>query len=293
MADPAIADYCIDKAAGPGSDLYYALLFTDRRGKAGGIGLGALSRELTDVIAECAEPAVARLKFRWWQEEIGRLYQRRPRHPVTRHWLAGGLMDRLPEAGLLAVVGHFERLLFIEQPDSFEEGARLFEPNAGALWGQYGRLAGITEKPVLALLRRSGALYCYLSCLQQPQIYISQARCIVPKDRAPQSRLLAIKANPGRGRHDGFGSLLDEIMRGLKDASRQIPRPCRPRLKPILTLNQLAFQLAKEIKADGAGLLTKKTALTPLCKLRLAWFTHLRLKYFAGGTAQGHKKKSV
>lgn len=293
MADPAIADYCIEKAAAPGSDLYYALLFADRRDRAGGIGLGALSRELTDVIAECAEPAVARLKFRWWQEEIGRLYRRRPRHPVTRHWLASGLMDTLPETDLLAVVEHAERLLFIAQPDSFEEAARLFEPSAGALWGQYGRLAGVTEKPVLALLQRSGALYCYLSCLQQPQIYSSQARCIVPKDRAPQSRLLAVKANPGRGRHDGFAPLLDEIMQGLKDASEQIPKPCRPRLKPILILNQLALQLAKEIKADGARLLTKKTALTPLCKLRLAWFTHLRLKYFAGGMGQGYKKKSV
>ncbi len=280
MPDPVALDYCVEKAAAAGSDLYYATLFADARGKPGIIGLGALSHELADVIAECAEPAVAQVKFRWWQEEIGRLYQRQPRHPVTRQWLAGGLTDVIPETGLLAVVAHFESLLYIEQPDSFERCVRLFEPNAGALWGQYGRLAGIRDKPLLALLCRSGALYGYLSCLQQPHIYINPSRCIVPKERLPHAELLAVKADPGRGQNDIFAPLLEQIMRGLKEASRQIPKACRLRLKHILILNRLGLQLAKEIKADGADLLTKKTVLTPLHKLRLAWFTHLKLKYF-------------
>ena len=280
MADPARPDYCREKAAAPGSDLYYALLFTDPSARPGLIGLGALSHELAAVIADCSDPAVARLKFRWWREEIGRLYGRQPRHPVTRHWLAGGLPETIPETDLLAVVEHFQRLLFIEQPDSSAQCARLFEPNAGAFWTYYGRLAGITAKPVLALLRRSGALYGYLSCLQQPRIYISPARCIVPRERAPQARLLAIKAHPGAGQTEIFAPLLDGIIRGLQDAARQIPRPCHLRLKPLLILNQLALQLAKAIRANGAGLLTQKTALTPLHKLRLAWFTHLRVQYF-------------
>ena len=280
MTDPAWPDYCREKAAAPGSDLYYALLFTDRCARPGGLGLGALSHELAAVIADCSDPAVARLKFRWWQEEIGRLYGRQPRHPVTRHWLAGGLPETIPETDLLAVVEHFERLLVIEQPASFAQCARLFEPNAGAFWTYYGRLAGITAKPVLARLRRLGALYGYLSCLQQPRIYISPARCIVPKERASQAKLLALKAKPGAARPEIFAPLLDQIIEGLQDAAPQIPKPCRLRLKHLLILNQLALQLAQAIQAEGAGLLTKKTTLTPLHKLRLAWFTHLQVKYF-------------
>ena len=280
MTDPAWPDYCREKAAAPGSDLYYALLFTDRCARPGFLGLGALSHELAAVIADCSDQAVARLKFRWWQEEIGRLYGHEPRHPVTRHWLAGGLPETIPETDLLAVVEHFERLLFIEQPASFAQCARLFEPSTGAFWAYYGRLAGITAKPALALLRRSGALYGYLSCLQQPRIYISPARCIVPRERASQTKLLAMRAKPGTARPELFAPLLDQITGGLQDAARQIPKPCRLRLKPLLILHQLALQLAKAIRADSAGLLTKKTTLTPLHKLRLAWFTHLRVKYF-------------
>lgn len=280
MPDPARPDYCREKAAAPGSDLYYALLFTDPCARPCGLGLGALSHELAAVIMDCSDPAVARLKFRWWQEEIARLYGRQPRHPVTRHWLASRLPETIPETDLLAVVEHFERLLVIEQPASFAQCARLFEPGAGAFWTYYGRLAGIIARPVLALLRRLGALYGYLSCLQQPRIYISPARCIVPKERASQTRLLALKAKPGAARPELFAPLLDQIIEGLQDAARQIPKPCRRRLKHLLILNQLALQLAQAIRADGAGLLTKKTTLTPLHKLRLAWFTHLRVKYF-------------
>ena len=280
MTDPARPDYCREKAAAPGSDLYYALLFSDRCARPGGLGLGALSHEFAAVIADCSDPAVARLKFRWWREEIGRLYGRQPRHPVTRHWLAGGLPETIPETALLATVEHFERLLFIEQPASFEQCARLFEPSAGAFWTYYGRLAGITAKPALALLRRSGALYGYLSCLQQPRIYISPARCIVPKERASQTKLLALQARPGAGQTEIFAPLLDQITGGLQEAAQQIPKSCRLRLKHLLILNQLALQLAKAIRANGAGLLTQRTALTPLHKLRLAWFTHLRVKYF-------------
>ena len=280
MTDPAWPDYCREKAAAPGTDLYYALLFTDPCVRPGLIGLGALSHELAAVIADCSDPAVARLKFRWWQEEIQRLYGRQPRHPVTRHWLASGLPETIPETDLLAVIEHFERLLVIEQPASFAQCARLFEPSAGAFWTYYGRLAGITAKPALALLRRSGALYGYLSCLQQLRIYISPARCIVPRERASQTELLALQANPGAGQIEIFAPLLDQIAGGLQEAARQIPKPGRLRLKPLLILNQLALQLAQAIRADGAGLLTKKTTLTPLHKLRLAWFTHLRVKYF-------------
>ena len=280
MTDPARPDYCGEKAAAPGSDLYYALLFTNRCARPGGLGLGALSHELAAVIADCSDPAVARLKFRWWQEEIGRLYGRQPRHPVTRHWLASGLPETIPETDLLVVVEHFERLLFIEQPASFAQCARLFEPNAGAFWAYYGRLAGITAKPTLARLRRSGALYGYLACLQQLRIYISPARCIVPRERASQTKLLALQARPGVGQTEIFAPLLDQITGGLQEAAQQIPKSCRLRLKHLLILNQLALQLAQAIRADGAQLLTQKTTLTPLHKLRLAWFTHLRVKYF-------------
>jgi phytoene synthase len=67
-----------------GSPRWYAWLFTPRRERVTIALLFALESELRSVIAPHVDHGVAHLKLLWWREEIQRLSQSEPRHPLTR-----------------------------------------------------------------------------------------------------------------------------------------------------------------------------------------------------------------
>ena len=76
--------YCQQLATPPGSNLYYALLFHEPAAKKKLLALFSLQLELHRTIVDCQDPGVARIKLRWWLEEIERLYAEQPRHPVSK-----------------------------------------------------------------------------------------------------------------------------------------------------------------------------------------------------------------
>ena len=74
-------DYCQIKAAPPGSNLYYSILFYSRPLQRSLYTLHAFSTEIGDIVFECSDPGVARIKLQWWHEEIQRIYNKQARHP--------------------------------------------------------------------------------------------------------------------------------------------------------------------------------------------------------------------
>ena len=77
-------DYCQQKAAASGSSFYYSFLFLPQQRRNAITALYAFCREVDDIVDECSEPDIARVKLQWWREEIQRLFQDKPQHPVTQ-----------------------------------------------------------------------------------------------------------------------------------------------------------------------------------------------------------------
>ncbi len=74
-----------DMPAAPpaGSARWYAWLFTPSHARTTAALLFALESELRSVFVARVDHGVAHLKLRWWREEIQRLMQGAPRHPLT------------------------------------------------------------------------------------------------------------------------------------------------------------------------------------------------------------------
>ena len=188
--DTTKQDYCINKAAFEGSNLYYATLFEPASERQKIITLHAFYIELSEVIAECSDPGIARIKFKWWQEEITRLYDQQARHPVTKEFNKNINIETITKSKLLQIIQCFENLLFLEQTDNLDQALDYFRNSTGEVWLQNGLQLNITNETALGLLREAGAIYHYLSCLQQPHLYINASRCIIPSCFIEQSTLL-------------------------------------------------------------------------------------------------------
>ncbi|HEY9050381.1 MAG TPA: squalene/phytoene synthase family protein, partial [Gammaproteobacteria bacterium] len=66
--------YCQEKTAASGSSFYYSFRFLPELKRRAITALYAFCREVDDVVDECKEESVARVKLNWWREELTRLY---------------------------------------------------------------------------------------------------------------------------------------------------------------------------------------------------------------------------
>ena len=60
--------YCQQKAVASGSSFYYSFLFLPQERRRAIIALYAFCREVDDVVDECTDLGVARVKLSWWRE---------------------------------------------------------------------------------------------------------------------------------------------------------------------------------------------------------------------------------
>ncbi len=271
-------DYCINKAIPDGSNLYYATLFEEDNNKAIIIGLHAFLYELTDIIQECSDPGIARVKLHWWQEEIERLFQQQPRHPITKYLNEYFTLDQDIKASFNSIINNFDNFLFIDQTESLATILTLYNSTAGEIWHLCGVQLGATETLSLEHYRNIGSVYHYLRCLQAPNTYITESRCIIPKHIINQDDLLNLKfetQNNSINQTDIFSPLITEIKKLLKENYTGLHKNDFSALKQGLILNRLALKTCDEILNDGCKLLSTNTSLTPLRKLWLAWWMHL------------------
>lgn len=267
-------EYCINKAIPAGSNFYYATLFETDENKTRLIAFHAFLYELNTVIFECKDPGVARIKLKWWQEEIERLSNHKARHPVTQQMQQCININENLITTFKIIIDLFNHYIFIEEKDSLNTILSLFESTYGEIWCQCLQVLNIENKNA-ETIRELGALIQYLDCLQQPHIYINETRNIIPSSLLSNidlQKLLAGSDNRQVIQKEKFSQLISD----LKSRFEKIQRLLKENKNEIdydLIMTRLAIKTCDEILADECQLLERKISLTPLRKLWIAWLT--------------------
>lgn len=273
-------DYCINKATPDESNLYYATVFDKDKNKKIIICHHAFLYELTDIIYECSDPGVARIKLGWWQEEIDRLFNKQARHPVTRQIQELIDFDQKLKSTFNSIIEFFNHFIFIEQTDSLDTILSLYKSTTGEIWYQCANLLQPEKIDSLESIRDMGALIHFISCLQQPKTYINETRCIIPASYINHTDLLNIRFDfSGRNekQKECFTPLLLDLEKRLNETYKELNTKDNIKLQHVLIMNRLALKTCEEITREGCDLLGSNISLTPLRKLWIAWWTHLFL----------------
>ena len=77
-------EYCQEKAARSGSSFYYAFLFLPPERRNAITALYAYCREVDDVVDNCTDPSIARVKLAWWRTQVNALFEGHADHPVLK-----------------------------------------------------------------------------------------------------------------------------------------------------------------------------------------------------------------
>jgi phytoene synthase len=223
----------------------------------------AWHREQRDVLLDCRDPGVARLKLQWWRDELQRAYAGTAQHPLLRDLTP--YLPGLPSAPMLAMSEAAEAEVRGARPADLPDLAARARQDQGSLFELLGRLQGLTDPAGLEELRRLGA-YCGLVCL------VRDLGSLVRRGRNPLSRDLwpqeEIHPDQGQALRPALETLVAHA-RGLR-ALRHGPAPL-PACPAVLT--DLRTALLAELERAGLPVLQQRIDLTPLYKLWRAWRT--------------------
>lgn len=267
-------EYCQDKTARSGSSFYYSFLFLPAERRRAITALYAFCREVDDVVDEISDKQLARTKLHWWHEEVERLYEGKPQHPVTLALQPHVQTFELGRAQLLDIIAGMRMDLDQNRYLDFE-GLKLYCHRVAGVVGMLAaNIFGCEESAGTSIYAaRLGLAFQLTNIIRDVGEDARKGRIYLPLADLQQhgvtaADIFAAKDSPR------FQSLMREQAARARDVYRSafasLPERDRRAQRPGLIMAAIYKTLLDEIEADGFRVLTHRTSLTPVRKLWLA-----------------------
>ena len=272
-------DYCQDKAAKSGSSFYYSFMFLPAERRQAITALYAFCREVDDVVDECHDLSLAQTKLEWWRQEIGRVYNGRPTHPVGL-----ALKDvikgfRLPQEQLLEIIDGMAMDLSQTRYLDFK-GLQLYCYRVASVVGLLAaEIFGHQDRQTLKYAHDLGLAFQLTNIIRDVGEDARRGRIYLPIEdlqrfNVPAKDLLEARYS------DAFRELMafqaERAEKFYDQAFAQLPAIDRKAQRPGLVMAAIYRTLLREIARDGFMVLDRRTSLTPLRKVWLAGTTWFR-----------------
>ena len=271
--------YCQDKAAKSGSSFYYSFMFLPAERRQAITALYAFCREVDDVVDECHDLSLAQTKLEWWRQEVGRVYNGTPTHPVG-HALKDVIKGfRLPQEQLLEIIDGMAMDLSQTRYLDFK-GLQLYCYRVASVVGLLAaEIFGYQDRQTLKYAHDLGLAFQLTNIIRDVGEDARRGRIYLPIEDlqrfdVPAKDLLEARYS------EQFRTLMafqaERAEKFYDQAFAQLPAVDRKAQRPGLVMAAIYRTLLREIAADGFKVLDRRTSLTPLRKVWLAGTTWLR-----------------
>jgi phytoene synthase len=272
-------DYCQQKSARSGSSFYYSFLFLDPPRRQAITAMYAFCREVDDVVDECEDPHLARTKLAWWRTEVGALYEGRPGHPVTQALATALPRFNLPRELLLEIIDGMEMDLDNYRYPDFK-ALHLYCYRVASVVGVLAaEIFGYRDRMTLKYAHDLGLAFQLTNIIRDVGEDARRGRLYLPEDELAQFGVTPDDIEHAR-HGDGFRRLMEfQAQRAesyYASAMRQLPPEDRRAQRCGLVMAAIYRKLLDEIRRDGFQVLDRRTSLTPIRKLLIAWWTWVR-----------------
>lgn len=268
--------YCQQKAAASGSSFYYSFLFLTPERRRAITALYAYCREIDDIVDEVSDASVASAKLAWWAEEIARLFQANPQHPVTRALQPHLETFEITQERLLRVIEGMNMDLTQSRYLDFAGLARYCYLVAGVVGELSASIFGPTQPETLEYARQLGLALQLTNILRDVGEDARRGRIYLPIEDLQRFNVKASDIQTGRY-VDGFEALMHfEAQRARAAYSKAwatLPQAQRRGQRPGLIMGAIYATLLNELEHEQFKVLHQRVSLTPIRKLTIAWRT--------------------
>lgn len=274
-------EYCQQKAAQSGSSFYYSFLFLPENQRRAMTALYAFCREVDDVVDECLDVAVARVKLHWWRDEIHRLFAGAPQHPVTKALAEPIKHFNLPAEHFLEIIDGMEMDLDYNSYPSFKELSLYCHRVASMVGIMSVEIFGYENKETLKYAHELGMAFQLTNILRDIGEDIQRGRLYIPADEMARFNVTSDDIAQKR-MTDNVRQLLQFQAQRAQEyyslAFSHLPDVDRYRQRSGIIMAAIYQTLLTEIGKANYQVLTQRIALTPIRKLWIAWRTNRREK---------------
>jgi 15-cis-phytoene synthase len=274
--------YCKQKTAKSGSSFYYSFMFLSAEKREAITALYAFCREVDDIVDECSELQVAQVKLAWWRDEIEKLYQRTPIHPVTKALLPHVTKFNLDQALFNEIIDGMEMDLNFNRYADFKQ-LQLYCYRVASVVGLLSaQIFGFNQRKTLKYAHDLGMAFQLTNIIRDVGEDARRKRIYLPLDELAQFNVTEDDILKSR-ESANVKALMDfQIHRAESFYDKALSQlPDEDRKSQIVGLMMAAIYrtLLREIQADGAEkVLNSRIALGALRKLTLAlraWFKYV------------------
>ncbi|RMH18242.1 MAG: squalene synthase HpnD, partial [Gammaproteobacteria bacterium] len=220
-------------------------------------------------------------KLNWWREEVARLFQRRPRHPVTRALLEPVERFNLPEEYFLEVLDGMAMDLIQHSYADFKSLQLYCYRVAGVVGLMAAEIFGYTDRRTLDYAQNLGLAFQLTNIIRDIREDGQRQRLYLPLNELtpygltqqdlwqpspPESALTLIRFQISRARN-----FYKKAMESLPDADRYTQRSG-------LAMAAIYLEVLEKIHQNPRAVFNERISLSPLRKLWLTWRTLRSIK---------------
>jgi len=259
-------EYCYEKAAPVGSTFYYSVKNLKVPERDVIVAITAFYKELDAIIFSYTDIGVARAQFNFWRDEVIKLTEGKPEHPVSIALQKSAQSFSLPTFRLIELIDGVEENLSFSCFDSFEDVVIALMRTAGVRELLIAEVFHFSEKEVVYQLMLVIELVNFMQNLRR---FVSRGLIYFSKDellrcRVTESAVLAVKTTPE------IKNLLrgqaEKVERAYLKAQELLSPASRSGLSSLLIRADIARALCKEIAASDFRVMEEFIDLTPLRK---------------------------
>ena len=271
-------EYCRNKVAPAGSNLYYATLYHDAQTRRALHALFAFHHELCEVVYGSSDPGAARTTLYWWFEEIGRLFSGEARHPVTRELSRFENTEILSQQELMGCIAATAQFLDTPESGPYQAWLARHDAASGYIWKAAGLACGHTKRDMPATLAGAGACHGAFELLHHTRHFAGLGLNILPSDLLTSHNLdleTVIRPDAGVTVTAFFTDLFDLLHGDLRNCLTTLQEKDAGAPLFSITLLKILDALCREYRSAGQPIIHSRISLTPIRKLWIAWRTAL------------------
>lgn len=283
-------EYCQQQTGASGSSFYYSFLFLPPAQRRAITALYAFCREVDDVVDECSDTQVARIKLAWWREEIINTFLDKPSHPVTRALQPAIHAYPLPQTLFLELVDGMEMDLQPARYASFADLSLYCHRVASVVGMLSAGIFGYRHVDTLDFARHLGMAFQLTNIIRDVGEDARRDRLYLPAEDLQHFEVSAADILNGRESAALYALMAFQTERAesyYRQALEVLPAEDRKTQLPSLIMADIYRANLAEIRADGFRVLHHKTVLPPLRKMWIAWKTRRRERRLARRVAAG------
>ena len=175
-------EYCQEKTARSGSSFYYSFLFLEPQQRKAITALYAFCREVDDVVDECSDPNLARIKLQWWRDDLDKVFNGTPQHPVNQALISPIQQFNLPKEHFLEIIDGMEMDLELHRYESFRDLALYCHRVAGVVGLMSAEIFGYKDRKTLKYANELGIAFQLTNILRDVKEDASRGRIYIPLD---------------------------------------------------------------------------------------------------------------